>query len=313
VLNHGRHVAPEDIQQFFVANALEELGTEPAPVDLAQALLRVAPTGDARTLHAAGELRSEAGQRLARWLREGGLPHQDSEPEGWYHCQSMRPHGEPVRPGAAPDPSFPPVVAALIGPYQERPGNWANASAPFWVAQLPHHRDEVAARDYQNIGSYWGQQTRVLPFLAEADGPAGYAVHLALARGMASSTHGDAPTVDALLVLAARGQLDAGLLGRLLDKLLRDGLSTANRVAESLRAAADTGAYATVWAVLEAALPGLLRDTGFKYAAAFLSLAAECASRCGAKAEIAEVTAVAERGGSTQTVKNARLLRDALR
>ena len=32
---------------------LEELGVEPAPVDLAQALLRVAPAADARTLHAA--------------------------------------------------------------------------------------------------------------------------------------------------------------------------------------------------------------------------------------------------------------------
>jgi hypothetical protein len=119
--------------------------------------------------------------------------------------------------------------------------------------------------------------------------------------------------VDALLVLAARGQLDTGLLGRLLEKMLRDGLTVANRVAESLRAAAETGAYGTVWAVLEAALPGLLRDTRFKGAAVFLSLAAECVSRCGAKAEITEVVAVAERGGSSQTVTNARLLRDALR
>jgi len=48
-------------------------------------------------------------------------------------------------------------------------------------------------------------------------------------------------------------------------------------------------------------------------AAVFLSLAVECVSRCGAKGEIAEVVAVARRGGSSQTVTNARLLRDALR
>jgi hypothetical protein len=45
----------------------------------------------------------------------------------------------------------------------------------------------------------------------------------------------------------------------------------------------------------------------------FLSLAVECVARCGAKGEIAEVAAVAERGDSGQTAKNARLLRDALR
>lgn len=41
-----------------------------------------------------------------------------------------------------------------------------------------------------------------------------------------------------------------------------------NRVAASLRAAAETGAYGTVWAVIEAALPGLLRDTPLREAAA---------------------------------------------
>jgi hypothetical protein len=87
----------------------------------------------------------------------------------------------------------------------------------------------------------------------------------------------------------------------------------ASRVAASLRAAAETGAYGTVWAVIEAALPGFLRDTPLRDAAVFLSLAVECVSRCGAKGEIAEVVAVAERGGSGQTAKTARLLRDALR
>jgi hypothetical protein len=291
---------------------LEELGVEAAPVDLAQALLRVAPAADARTLDAAGELRSEAGQRLARWLRDGGLPHQDSEPKDWYQAQS--PHSfEPARPGTAVDPWFPAVAAALIGPFG-REQALMEPPAPFWVAQLPHHRDEMVARDYtKQCNSNGRRRTRVLPFVAEADGPAGYAVHIALARGMAHGPHGDDATVDALLVLAARGQLDAVLLGRQLETLLRARMIMANRVAASLCAAAETGAYGTVWAVLEAALPGLLRDTPLREAAVFLSLAVECVSRCGAKGEIAEVVAVAERGGSGQTAKNARLLRDALR
>jgi hypothetical protein len=94
---------------------LEELGVEPAPFDLAQALLRVAPASDPQTLTSAGELHSEAGQRLARWLRDGGLPHQDSEPKDWYRSQSPG-SLEPARPGTALDPSFPPVAAALLGP-----------------------------------------------------------------------------------------------------------------------------------------------------------------------------------------------------
>ncbi|MGI3229012.1 hypothetical protein ACRJ4B_39775 [Streptomyces sp. GTA36] len=62
-----------------------------------------------------------------------------------------------------------------------------------------------------------------------------------------------------------------------------------------------------------AAPPGLLGETPVRGAAAMLALAVECASRCGAKGEIPEVTAVADRKGSSLTVKNARLLREALR
>jgi hypothetical protein len=291
---------------------LEKLGLEPAPVDLAQALLRVAPANDARTLHAAGELRSAAGRRLARWLHDGGLPRQESEPKDWYQSK-VAGSWEPARPETALDPSFPQAAAALTGPHG-RERTLMEPPVPFWVAQLPHHRDEVMARDYtQGCYANGRQRTRVLPFVAEADGPAGYAVHIALARGMTNGPRGDDATVDALLVLAARGQLDTELLGRQLETLLRAKIIQANRVAAALLAAAETGAYGTVWAVIEAALPGLLRDTPLRDAAVFLSLAVECVSRCGAKGEIAEVVAVAERGGSSQTAKNARLLRDALR
>jgi hypothetical protein len=116
-----------------------------------------------------------------------------------------------------------------------------------------------------------------------------------------------------MLVLAARGQLDAGQLGQQVEQLIRHKYLEPNRACSALRAAAETGAPATVWSVLEAALPGLLRDTPARGAGAFLSLAAACASRCGAKGQIPEVVAVAERTGSSQVVKNARLLRDALR
>ncbi|MFD3930878.1 DUF6493 family protein [Streptomyces sp. NPDC058614] len=296
-------------------SALDELGVTPAPVDLAQALLRVTPTSDGQVLRAAGALGSDAGQRLARWLREGGPAHQDSEPKGWPHCKPPKPASQgwwtPARPGVVIDPPLPPVAAALIGPYFGNRG-LADPMAPFWVAQLPHHRDELMARDYFEPRMSERGWPRNLPFVVESGGPAGYSVHLALAFGLLWQPESDS-AVDAMLVLAARRQLDAGLLGRQLEALLNNGLPHADKAGGSLRAAAETGAYATVWSVLEAALPGLLGDTPVRGTAALLALAVECASRCAAKGEIAEVTALAGRSASSQTVKNARLLRDALR
>ncbi|WP_151481152.1 DUF6493 family protein [Streptomyces albicerus] len=296
-------------------SALDELGVTPAPVDLAQALLRVTPTQDEQVLRAAEALGSDAGRRLARWLREGGLPRQESEPKGWPEHERATPWVSlwiPARPGVVLDPPLPPAAAALVGPY-EGVGLY-EPLAPFWVAQLPHHREEVMARDYFGNRASQRGWTRALPCVAESGGPAGFAVHMALAFGVTFDRQAERDAaVDALLVLAARGQLDSGLLGRQLETLLRGKWIEANRVSDSLRAAAETGAYGTVWSVLEVALPGLLRDTPIRGAAPLLALATECASRCATKGEIAEVTALAARTGSSQAVKNARLLRDVLR
>ncbi|GAB3456834.1 DUF6493 family protein [Streptomonospora sediminis] len=282
----------------------EASGADPAPVDLAQALLRVGPAPDGPVLRAAEKLRSGAGRRLARWLRNGGLPHRDSAPPQWpVSDPARRPLEEwrPVaRPGPVTDPALPPVAAALIG--LRRCTQWESGRAgPFWMAQLPHHRDEVAARAHLPL---FGDT--VAPFLADAGGPAGFAVHWHVADGLRSAA-------DPLLMLAAQGQLDSALLGGLLQAMLRHRESEAKPVTATLHAATETGAHATVWSVLAAALPGLLRGTPVRGAGALLALAAECASRCGATGPIPEVDAVAGRKGSSQTIKNARLLRDALR
>jgi len=150
----------------------------------------------------------------------------------------------------------------------------------------------------------------MLTCLAESGGPAGYAVHWHIACCLRFDR--DA-AVDALLVLAAQGQLDSRLFAGQLQAFMRGKMSTPERVVGALRAAAETGAYATVWSVLKAALPALLGDKPVRGAGALLALAVECAARCGAKGQIAEVEATAARTGSSQTVKNARLLRDVLR
>jgi len=309
----------------------ERLGVTPAPVDLAQALLRVTPTDDDRVRQAAGALRSDAGHRLARWLEQGGVPQRDTTPEKWPtdHPTDAEPGWwDPANPGltapgitdpgvtdpgvtdpgrgtsgaAGPGLPLPPVAAALLGPY-DAPSSWA---AAFWFAQLPHHRDEMAAR----IGH---TTTRLLPRLMETHGAAGYATHWQIARRLGGNPEEADEVVDALLVLAAQGQLDARLLAGQWQALLRHGASTHTRATAALRTAAETGAWATVWSILAAALPRLLRGTPVNGAGAILALAVECASRSGAKGAIPEVDELAARTGSSQTVKNARLLRDALR
>ncbi|WP_328491540.1 DUF6493 family protein [Streptomyces sp. NBC_00414] len=292
---------------------LDGLGITPAPVDLAQALLRVTPTADERVLAAAGQLGSDAGHRLTRWLRGGGLPHRDSMPAGWpdahwrKHPTDWLSH---LPPEPAPGPALLPAAATLVEPHEEV---LHHPMVPFWLAQLPHHRELVMVRDYFGYRVSDRGWAHALPFAAESGGPAGFALHLALAYTLAYDQQGERDAaVDALLVLAARGQLDTDLLGRQLTLMLRGRRIEASRVTASLRSAADTGAYATVWSVLEALLPHLLRDPVVRSAGALLALGVDCASRCAAKGEIPEVTNAAGRTGSSQVVKNARLLREVL-
>jgi hypothetical protein len=118
--------------------------------------------------------------------------------------------------------------------------------------------------------------------------------------------------VDALLVLAAQGDLDGPLLGQELAELVLIGAVKANRLTDSVRAAAATGAYGTVWSVLAAALPQLLRATPVRGVGELLAVAADCARRSGSRGPIAEVSETAGRGGPSRVVKEARALREVL-
>ena len=147
-------------------------------------------------------------------------------------------------PGSGHRSPLPPVAAALVGTYADHRG-LADPMLPFWVAQLPHHREELLARDYFEPRMSQRGWLRDLPLVAESDGPAGYSVHLAVAFGLLWQVETE-EVVDALLVLAARKQLDTGLLERQLEALLNYGWPSANKASDSLRTAAETGAYATV-------------------------------------------------------------------
>jgi hypothetical protein len=163
----------------------------------------------------------------------------------------------------------------------------------------------------------------ILPLLAESDGVAGDAVHLCLAYGLGARHEEDRlAAVDALLVLAGRGQLDVALLGADLGQLVRRAAVKPSRLAESLRMAAVTGANATVWGLLRHALPVLLADlaTGgpdgqsanSRGLGELLAVAAECAERTGARGELPHLARTADRRGSSRLVTQARRLRSTL-
>ncbi|MFE2111193.1 DUF6493 family protein [Kitasatospora sp. NPDC059463] len=335
---------PTDATGAITASALverlaryEAAGAAPGPADLNAALLRVAPTADPEVRAAAGRLTSAAGRWAAAWLHEGGLPAQGSERvvfapgagyerkrrywERWWEdlkriAVAQRGTGGPAGPARerlAGDfrkllEGTEPSVARI-----RRSDDWLREPTVHWAAMLPHHREELAARWLDRFADCADRERRgtlrMLVVLAEAGGPAGLALHLALAYGLGARHPEDrAAAVDALLVLAARGDLDGALLGRELGELVALGTVKPNRLVQSVSGAADTGAHATVWSVLSAALPSLLTGESPRGTADLLALANDTARRSAARGPIPELAAVAERSGTGRLVKEARTL-----
>ncbi|MDX3533093.1 DUF6493 family protein [Streptomyces sp. MB09-01] len=306
--------------------AYRRLGVRPGPADFGQALLRVR-RDDPAAAAAASRLGTAEGDRLAAWLGPDGEP-------GAARRRVVMPdpgaHRAWSRIGAAV-----PQVAFVSG---ERPAlRWEFPDAFQWLRRphegftqcyhhhaghavrasvLPEDRDTQAAWLLPGVtlaatasdhGSAW-----MLPHLALLGGPAGPGLHSAIAAGMGGRyQESRRPAVEALLVLAGRGDLDAPLLGRELASMVTLGTVKPNRLADAARSAASAGAYATVWAVLADVLPALLPSV--RGAGEVLAVAAECVERCGATGPVpAEVAAAAARAGSSRLVTEARRLTSAL-
>ncbi|MEU9735344.1 DUF6493 family protein [Streptomyces sp. NPDC048002] len=304
-----------------------ELGVTPAPVDFALALLRVGRR-DRTAAGAAAEravaLGTPEGDRLARWLTSGGpdLPAVRRRTAGPRVLLEFSEVEELQR-------DFPPELRPLGRPvsvYRERWHcyHWDGAQRPHWAALLPERRELVAVRLLRDLSSTAVEDTRgaaaILPRLAESGGEAGPALHLGVAYGLGARHEADRlAAVDALLVLAAGGQLDTARLGGDLGGLMASGTVKPSRLVESVRTAAATGAEATVWEVLRHTLPAVLAEpagarTGPppRGLADLLALAADCAGRCGARGEVPQLAQTAERGGSSRLVAQARRLRGTL-
>ncbi|MFG3487842.1 DUF6493 family protein [Streptomyces sp. NPDC047972] len=324
---HTGEIAPEALVERL--RAYGDAGVEPAPADFAQALLRVGRTAPAaeEAAERAEALGTAAGRRLAVWLRTEEplgtrvrfLPRgKDQASQKWWLAERIVVE---IGERAVLREEFPAAFRWLGGELRATPRrcyHWLDTRA-HWSAALPVDREFVAACVLSSLASGADGDQRglaePLTALAEAGGPVGRSVHLALAFGLGCPDADDRlRAVDALLVLASRGDLDARLLGTELAWLVLEGSVKPNRLADALRTSAATGAYGTVWTVLEPLLPELLSaEKPVRGLGEVLAVAADCVERCGAAGEVAGLEALASTRSSAQFVVQAKRLSGALR
>ncbi|MEU4423384.1 DUF6493 family protein [Actinoplanes sp. NPDC024001] len=308
--------------------ALLAEGCEPGPWDLSQALLRLPRDVDPAVREGAERLGSPAGRAFAAYLRDG-LP----DPEvvtvtvgrklcGGCHdghfCYCL------LAPVARRTVAFEPVEhesltvpAGLLGlpadQAQDRAFGFRHAESPMaaWPMMLPSHREIVAAHAQPLLtavadGTNRGE-VEILPVLARTDGPFGPAMALCLAYGLTAGRPGYRITAtDAFVLLAARGLLDGGLVGRELAELYSANILVLKRVAESLVEAVRAGAAEQVWALARELVPVVLAAaTPGSGAPDLLALAESAASGIGAAEELPGVAEVAARRGKSRLVTEA--------
>ncbi|WP_427923903.1 DUF6493 family protein [Streptomyces sp. cg40] len=304
-----------------------QLDARVSAADFAQALLRVRRTDRAAAAVAAeraAALGTAEGVRLARWL-SSGEPAPPTSRRRSTGARVQLEFGELVSLQA----DFPAGFRELGRPttvYGERWHcfHWNRDMQRHWLAILPELRELVAVRIVREVSTAAVDDARgaaaVLALLAESDGVAGEATHLCLAYGLGARHPEDRlAAVDALLVLAARGQLDGERLGTDLGQLVRSGAVKPSRLAESMRTGAATGANTSIWGILRHALTALLADldgdikpTPARGLGDLLAVASECAERSGARGELPHLAQAADRTGTSRLVTQARRLRTAL-
>lgn len=309
----------------------------PWPEDLALALLRIPPGPHPA---AAARVRREGlggpqSQALAGWLESGGIaPRVEPYPlQEWILTAQV---------GYGFEPFYPPHVLASIqheaslGPLLTQPwGEVFSCPRPedqlqgvdylpgssVWAGLLPGYPDVVAAHVLPALVLHCLERgsddlPTVLPLLAGSPGRVGPGLALAVGYGLGAvdAAH-RLSAVDALLVLAARGEPLWPELGRALGQLLDRRAFPIGRVVGGLRDVGRSGAWPQVWQLLEAALPAVLPAPGEAPLTALnqlLALAVEAADGAGARAGIEGLDALAGRGGSSRAVSEARRLRQVL-
>ncbi|MEO3748171.1 hypothetical protein [Plantactinospora sp. B5E13] len=295
---------------------------KPGRWDLLQALLRLPPVVDEGLARRAAALCTPTGDRVADWLRTGGV----AEPvhrttivrlNRWEGGPTQRRAVELQPPSSPAADRFEDPLRLLSGHRARFDGHCATWSL-LWPPVLPGYRGLVAAYVLPDVAGAADLDIQggaaVLPLLAESTGRGGPALDLALVYGLAARHAVDrVAALDALLLLAAAGDLDAEAVGRQLGELGVTGALTVTRTVEPLRDAAAAGAPLTVWRLLAAALPALLAaPTPPRGTPDLLSLAAEAATLTGVRVEVPGLVEVVARRRSSRLVTEARRLVAAL-
>lgn len=293
--------------------------------DLTQALLRLPVGVDEALANRAAALGTPAGDELAGWLRGDALPAtvQQVITVGRRERRHTYDYGYdqlPVRrtlvTTAPPEGSADPLGLLTV---RARPiGRGPDDSSNLWPALLPGHRGLVAAHlmpGFANAAQQDAQDAAtILPVLAECAGAGGPALDLALAYGLCARHEVDrVATLDALLMLAAAGDLDPPGVGGQLGALAADGQVTVSRVVTPLRDAIAAGARLSVWRLLAAALPPMLAaPTPPRGTPDLLALGAETAGATGVPIQVPGLADVVARGGTSRLATEARRLAAAL-
>ncbi|MEV6239225.1 DUF6493 family protein [Lentzea sp. NPDC051838] len=280
----------------------EAEGWEPWPRDLKQAYHRLPREADADQF---ASLPGNPGHFLREWLTSRTDPEITVE---------TRTYSYPGYPNADDTGLY-----AIITPGLEQPHrnltvyDDSDPILEWWPSTMPADREIVAAHFMPHLRyrtASKGNDGPLLPLLAEADGPAGPALHLAVTYGLgAELTVNRAYAVDALLILAARDQLDGTTLGDLIGRALALGDLALNRVVPGLRDTARSGAPHQIWDALRAALPKLWKHNRV---ADLIELAVELAQQLKPGGDVDGLAEVAARKGSSKTVTQAKRLVSAL-
>jgi hypothetical protein len=187
-----------------------------------------------------------------------------------------------------------------------------------WPTTMPGHPEVVAAHAMLALcdlpiagGTAPGRH--LVAGLPALDGPHGPAVALAVANSLAAQDAADRTAgVDAVVGLAAR-QVSGAAYGQAVLLLGRGDHLKLGRVATALGDAlrAGPGAATFVWQLAEAALPALLaQDTRDTHR--LIAVAADAAAVSRARGALDGLARVAQRGGTSRLVTEARRLQDIL-
>ncbi|MGI5158683.1 DUF6493 family protein [Microbispora sp. CA-102843] len=301
---------------------LEAAGTEPLDADFQQALLRLPRTIPPAAAARAGTLTSAAGRELAAWLRRGGL----ADPMIGHRVvrlpsyQGSATTVTRIFPAVRPcEEDLPGLVRRMCVVDPADAVNTASRTMDWWPLLMPSHREVITAWILPRLPPLVGSRRAGLaPLyrLACGQGPVGAVTAAALAHGLGCEDDGARGiAVDALLVHAARGDLDGEDLGGFLSVLTAAGMVRLGRVVTALADALAAGAHAQVWAAAACMLAELLpeaRERPRTGMTDLLGVAATAASLTGARLRIPRLATITERPGGSAFVREARRLHELI-